>query len=416
VPNGDGKVARVSPTTRPQTGGVVPPDVAARVKAHHDELVALRRDLHAHPELSWAEVRTTRLVRERLLAAGLVPRVLPGGTGLVCDIGTGDRVIGLRADLDALPIVDAKPVPYASTVPGSCHACGHDVHTAAVLGAGLVLAELAAEGLLPGAARLIFQPAEESPRSGALAVVAAGGAADLERIFALHCDPRTDVGRVGLRAGPITGSADQLLVRLHGPGGHTARPHLTADLVYALGKVVTELPGALSRRVDPRAALSVVWGRIGSGRAANAIPTTGEVEGTVRCLDSAAWHDSPELVESLVAEIVAPYGVRAEVVYRRNVPPVDNEATSVDVLTAAVLETEGPEALVGTEQSLGGEDFAWYLAEVPGALARLGVSGPEVPEKDRRDLHQGLFDADERAISVGARVLVGATFVSLLSF
>ena len=120
--------------------GGLPPDIAARVKAHHDELVALRRDLHAHPELSWAEVRTTRLVHERLLAAGLRPRLLPGGTGLVCDVGTGARVIGLRADLDALPIVDEKAVPYASTVPGVCHACGHDVHTTALLGAGLVLA------------------------------------------------------------------------------------------------------------------------------------------------------------------------------------------------------------------------------------------------------------------------------------
>jgi len=406
----------VSPTTRPQTGGVVPPDLATRVKAHHDELVALRRDLHAHPELSWEEVRTTRLVQERLLAAGLAPRVLPGGTGLVCDIGTGDRVIGLRADLDALPIVDRKDVPYASTVAGSCHACGHDVHTAAVLGAGLVLAGLADEGLLPGAARLIFQPAEESARSGALAVIEAGGVAGLERILALHCDPRTDVGRVGLRSGAITGSADQLLVRLHGPGGHTARPHLTADLVYALGKVVTELPAALSRRIDPRAALSVVWGRVDAGRAANAIPMTGEVEGTVRCLDAAAWRDAPALVESLLTGIVAPYGVQLEVVYTRNVPPVDNDATSVDVLAAAVLATEGPEALAGTEQSLGGEDFAWYLDRVPGALARLGVSRPEVPLAQRLDLHQGRFDADERAISVGARVLVGATYVSLLSF
>ena len=395
--------------------GPIPADLAARVKAHHDELVALRRDLHAHPELSWAEVRTTGLVRDRLQQAGLAPRVLAGGTGLVCDIGSGDRVVGLRADIDALPIVDVKDVPYASTVPGACHACGHDVHTAAVLGAGLVLAELAEEGLLPGAARLIFQPAEESSRSGALAVLESGGATGLERIFALHCDPRTDVGRVGLRSGAITGSADQLQVRLHGAGGHTARPHLTGDLVYALGQVVTQLPGALSRRVDPRAALSVVWGRISAGRAMNAIPTTGEVEGTVRCLDAAAWNDAPALVESLVNHIVAPYGVTAEITYTRNVPPVDNETTSVEVLAAAARATEGADAVVGTEQSLGGEDFAWYLHTVPGALARLGVSPPDVPLADRLDLHQGRFDADERSISVGARVLVAATLLALQS-
>lgn len=403
-------------TARPQPGGTAPDlgalDLPARVAAYADELVAFRRDLHAHPELSWAEVRTTRLLRERLQAAGLAPQVLPGGTGLTCDIGSGERTVGLRADIDALPIVDVKRVDYASTVPGVCHACGHDVHAAAVLGAGLVLGDLAREGVLPGRVRLVFQPAEESSRSGALAVVDAGGTDDLDRIFALHCDPRTVVGQVGLRPGAITGSADHLLVRLSGPGGHTARPHLTADLVYALGRLVTELPAALSRRVDPRASLSVVWGRVTAGRVANAIPQTGEVEGTVRCLDTGAWHNSPALVEDLVHALVAPYGVHAEVTYTRNVPPVDNDPASVDLLGAAVQAVEGPDALVGAEQSLGGEDFAWYLGKVPGALARLGVCPPGVPEMDRLDLHQGLFDVDERAIPVGARVLAAAALLS----
>ena len=201
-------------------------------------------------------------------------------------------------------------------------------------------------------------------------------------------------------------------MRLSGPGGHTARPHLTADLVYALGRLVTELPAALSRRVDPRASLSVVWGRVTAGRVANAIPQTGEVEGTVRCLDTGAWHNSPELVEDLVHALVAPYGVHAEVTYTRNVPPVDNDPASVDLLGAAVQAVEGPDALVGTEQSLGGEDFAWYLGKVPGALGRLGVCPPGVPEMDRLDLHQGLFDADERAIPIGARVLAAAALLS----
>ncbi|HEX7189008.1 MAG TPA: amidohydrolase [Actinomycetes bacterium] len=386
--------------------------LSERVAAYADELVAFRRDLHAHPELSWAEVRTTRLLRERLVAAGLTPHGLPGGTGLVCDVGDGDSAVALRADLDALPIVDGKSTDYASTVPGVCHACGHDVHTATVLGAGLVLADLAREGRLPGRVRLVFQPAEESSRSGALAVVDAGGLEGVDRIFALHCDPRTTVGKVGLRAGAITGSADHLVVRLTGPGGHTARPHLTADLVYALGRLVTELPGTLSRRVDPRASLSVVWGRIAAGRVANAIPQTGEVEGTVRCLDTTAWEQAPALVEELVHALVAPYGVEAAVTYTRNVPPVDNEATSVDLLAAAVRAVEGKEALVGTEQSLGGEDFAWFLGKVPGALARLGVAPAGQPMEQRLDLHQGRFDADEQAIPVGVRVLAAAALLS----
>jgi amidohydrolase len=381
------------------------------VKSYADELVALRRDIHAHPELSWQEQRTTGLVRERLLAAGLQPRVLPTGTGLICDVGDGDRVVALRADIDALPLVDRKDVPYASTVPGVCHACGHDMHTATVLGAGLVLADLAREGQLPGRVRLLFQPAEESPRSGARAIVDSGAVDGVERIFALHCDPKTAVGQVGLRVGAITASADQVHVRLTGKGGHTARPHLTGDLVFALGKVVTELPAALSRRIDPRAALSVVWGRIEAGKAPNAIPAEGEVEGTLRCLDQAAWEGAQELVEDLVRAIVAPYNVRAEVSYDRNVPPVENEAASIAILKAAVSATEGPESVVTTERSLGGEDFSWYLGDIPGALARLGVRPPQATAEV--DLHQGLFDADERAISVGARILAAATLLSL---
>jgi amidohydrolase len=380
------------------------------VKSYADELVALRRDLHAHPELSWQETRTTELIRERLLAAGLEPRVLASGTGVLCDVGSGDRVVALRADIDALPLVDRKDVSYASTVEGVCHACGHDLHTAAILGAGLVLADLARDGALPGRVRLVFQPAEESPRSGAKAIVDSGGVDGVERIFALHCDPRTSVGQVGLRVGAITASADQIVVRLTGKGGHTARPHLTGDLVYALGKVVTDLPAALSRRVDPRAALSVVWGRIDAGKAANAIPAEGEVAGTLRCLDQTAWKAAEVLVEDLVQAIVAPYNVRAQVSYERNVPPVENEAGSIAILTAAVGATEGPESVVTTERSLGGEDFSWYLGDIPGALARLGVRPPQASVDV--DLHQGLFDADERAISVGARILAAAALLS----
>jgi amidohydrolase len=369
------------------------------------ELIALRRDLHAHPELGRAEVRTTRLIRARLERAGLAPRTLPGGTGLVCDIEGKDPsvVIALRGDLDALPIVDEKDVPYRSTVAGVCHACGHDVHTVVVLGAGLALAKIAEAGRLPGTVRLIFQPAEEQLPGGALDVIATGALDNVERIFAVHCDPRTDVGLVALRAGSITAAADFIGVRVFGPGGHTARPHLTADLVFALSKIVTELPAALSRRVDPRSGLSLVWGRVSAGAAANAIPQTGHVEGTVRCLDAAAWHVAPQLLEELVQGLARMYGVTAEVDYRRGVPPVVNDHETIGLLDHVARAVLGEDAVTWTEQSLGGEDFAWYLEKVPGALARLGVRRPG--DADARDLHQGAFDVDERAILVGARLL-----------
>jgi len=377
---------------------------------HGDELVALRRDLHAHPELARQEHRTTRVIVERLRSAGLHPRVLGTGTGVVCEVGTGDGpVVGLRADLDALPLQDDKDVPYRSRNPGICHACGHDVHTAVLVGAGLVLASLG--DALPGRVRLLFQPAEEVMPGGALDVVAEGGAAGLSALFALHCDPTLEVGRVGLKAGPITAAADLVRVRLTGPGGHTSRPHNTVDLVHALATVATGLPDALGRLVDPRAGLCLVWGHIAAGRAANAIPREGVLLGTLRVLDKQAWEAAPALVRRIVEGLVAPYGAVADVTYERGVPPVVNAPAATAVLSAAATEALGRGAVVPTLQSLGGEDFAWYLDVSAGAMARLGVRPPG--QERPHDLHQSGFDVDEDAIGVGVRVLVGAALAAL---
>jgi len=379
---------------------------------HESDLVAVRRKLHAHPELSGSERGTTALLVDRLRRAGLAPRVLPGGTGLICDVGTGAGMVALRADLDALPLVDAKPVPYRSTVSGVCHACGHDAHSAVVLGTGLVLARAAAAGALPGRVRLIFQPAEETVPGGAVEVIAAGALSDAQRIFAVHCDPRLETGRVGLRVGPITAACDGVEVRLVGPGGHTARPHLTVDLVYALGKAITQVPGLLSRRADPRDGVSLVWGAVEAGVAGNTIPERGVLRGTVRMLRREAWDDAEGLVRRLIEEVVAPTGAEADVRYVRGVPPVVNEETSVAMLREASVAAAGPSAPDDTEQSLGGEDFAWYLDHVPGAMARLGVRAPE-DSGPFLDLHQPTFDIDERALAVGVRLLAQVAFAAL---
>jgi amidohydrolase len=392
-------------------------DLDAFLAASEPELIAFRRDLHAHPEPGYAEHRTTQRVARRLAAAGLHPVVLPKGTGLLADIGAGENpddperaVVALRADLDALPMADEKEVSYRSSVPGACHACGHDVHTTVLLGAGLFLAAQAEAGLLPGQVRLIFQPAEEAG-TGAQDVITAGGLTSVSRIFALHCDPRLEVGKLGVRSGPITAACDHIKVTVTGPGGHTSRPHLTADVVYALGKIVTELPAALSRRVDPRSSLSLVWGQISAGSAANAIPGEGVAAGTVRCLDDEAWHAAPALVEGLLQSVAAAYGVTAELSYLRNVPPTVNEAASADMIAAAAAGVLGTEAVAHTQQSLGGEDFAWYLGSVPGALARLGTCTPGTAAQ--HDLHQPSFDIDERAIGVGVRVMAAAALTAL---
>ncbi|MEV1166861.1 M20 family metallopeptidase [Nonomuraea sp. NPDC049784] len=374
------------------------------------DLVAFRRDIHSHPELAFAEYRTTQRIAERLTAAGLTPSVLPRGTGLICDVGSGDGpTIALRADIDALPLQDEKDVSYRSTAAGACHACGHDVHTTVLLGTSLFLAQQAAAGLLPGRVRLIFQPAEELP-GGALEVMAQGGISGVDRIFGLHCDPRVDVGQVGLKPGPITSACDKLTVRVSGPGGHTARPHLTADLVFALAKILTELPAALSRRVDPRSSLSLVWGRVEAGSAANAIPDDGVAEGTVRCLDENAWHAAPDLIKSLLESVASAYGVEATMDYTRGVPPVVNDEVSVEMLAEAAERVLGAGAVVPTQQSLGGEDFAWYLESIPGAFARLGTRSPGGLTYD---IHQGTFDVDEKAIAMGVRVMAATALTAL---
>ncbi len=380
------------------------------VDKREDDLIDLRRDLHAHPELSWEERRTTDLVSHHLDELGWqVTRT--GESGLIADLGPGDGPrVALRADLDALPVNDTSDEPWQSRVAGVAHACGHDVHTTALLGAGMALAEAQAAGLLPGRVRLLFQPAEEVMPGGATRLMELGALDEVTRIFCLHCDPSLDVGKVGLRDGPITGAADSLQIRLTGNGGHTSRPHLTEDLTFALGKIVTELPAVLSRRLDPRTGVSVVWGRLEAGRAVNVIPETGTLAGTVRMLDAVAWSDMEERIRRHVGEIVAPYGVEAVVDYHRGVPPVVNDVASAALLGRAVDTVLGTGGRAPTSQSLGGEDFAWYLTRVSGAMGRLGT---RTPGGATYDIHQGNLRVDERATAIGAKILATAALGAL---
>jgi len=375
-----------------------------------DELIAFRRDLHAHPELAWEEERTTSVVAKRLETAGISLQMLPK-SGLVAEVGEGPGpVVALRADLDALAVEDRTLDPWVSRTRGVAHACGHDVHTTALLGAGLALARMHQRSTLPGRVRLLFQPAEEIMPGGALEVLSSGALDGVDHVFCLHCDPGLDVGEIGLREGPLTGAADAVHVRLTGRGGHTSRPHLTEDLTYALAKLVTELPAALSRRLDPRAGVSLVWGLVRAGSAKNVIPSSGEAAGTVRMLDAVAWAESEELVRELIAQILAPYGVGAEVDYVRGVPPVINEPHATALLAEAVEAVVGESGHVPTPQSLGGEDFAWYVETVPGAMGRLGTRTPGGPTYD---LHQGNLRIDEDATGIAAKVLGAAGLLAL---
>jgi amidohydrolase len=389
----------------------LPGDLADSIDELAAELVDLRRDLHAHPELSREETRTTMVVSQRLATAGIRVRPLPG-TGLIADLGAEQPAyrVALRADLDALPVHEATALPYASAVSGVCHACGHDVHTAAVLGAGLALhrheEQLRERGI---AVRLLFQPAEEVIPGGAIDVLQHGGLDGVDAILGVHCDPTLDVGQIGLREGPITAAADRVSVRLTGRGGHTSRPHLTEDLTFALAKVVTEVPAALSRRLDPRSGAVLVWGSLHAGQASNVIPSTGHAAGTLRMLDADAWRSVGPMLQEMVQQVVSPYAVSAVVEHVPGVPPVVNHGAAVDVLRLACASVGLAPA--PTAQSLGGEDFAWYLAEVPGAMARLGTRTPGGPTYD---LHRGDLVVDEAAVAHGATLLAAAVVADVI--
>ena len=389
-------------------------EISRQSVALQERLIAIRRDIHAHPEIGHREHRTTSLIVDQLERAGLVAKVLPVGTGAYCDVMPGGfddslGLVGLRADIDALPIPDGKNVDYASKNPGMCHACGHDVHTAILLGVGLVLARLRDLDLMTRGVRLIFQPAEETSPGGALDAIEGGVLHDLTEIYALHCDPRTDVGQIALKVGPITSAVDQVNIVLNGTGGHTSRPQLTQDVIGALGAVATMTQLLLSRRIDPRSGVSLMWGSIHAGSVANAIPGTGEIVGTLRALDADGWQLAKQLIPELAAEIVLPFGVEVDVAVTDGVPPAVNHPRGVRRLTRAAEVMLGPDAVGTTEQSLGGEDFSWMLQQVPGALARLGV---RTPGQVCPDIHQPTFVVDEACIPVGLKVLaeVATTF------
>ncbi|MFW5475051.1 amidohydrolase [Knoellia sp. CPCC 206450] len=376
--------------------------LGASVASALPELLEIRRDLHAHPELSRQETRTTGIVAARLEQAGIRVRRL-SGTGLVADLGADQPAyrVALRADMDALPVQEHTGLPFASVTDGVTHACGHDVHVTALLGALLALKEQEQALLERGTAvRAIFQAAEEVIPGGALEAIAEGVMEGVDAVFAVHCDPSLDVGQVGLREGPITAACDHLRVHLTGRGGHTSRPQLTEDLTYALAKVVTDVPAALSRRLDPRAGAALVWGTVRAGTASNVIPSTGECSGTLRMLDANAWLSVGPLLDEIVQGVVAPYGVEARLERVKGVPPVVNQADAIDALRFACLGT-GLQ-IAPTIQSLGGEDYSWYLAHAPGAMARLGT---RTPGGRTYDLHQGDVVVDEDAIGCGARLL-----------
>ncbi len=369
------------------------------------ELLELRRHLHAHPELSGEEHQTAALVAGDLRAHGWSVREGVGRTGVVAELGQreGPR-IGLRVDMDALPVEERTDLPYASRRLGVMHACGHDLHTCIGLGVARMLAVHQARQALPCGVRLLFQPAEELAQ-GARWMRDDGALEGLSALYGVHAFPSIPVGSIGVRSGSLTAAAGELEISVIGEGGHGARPHQSVDAIWIAARVVTGLQEAISRRLDALHPVVLSFGRVEGGKAFNVIADRVRLLGTLRCLDADLHSRLPAWIEETVQAICASFGATARVSYRCIAPPVQNDVHLTELLERCAVEQLGRAQVLRLDQpSLGAEDFAELVQDLPGSMFRLGVAGPE----GCAPLHNGRFRPEEGSLEVGIRVLTAA--------
>ena len=375
--------------------------MSLRQRLEHElpELIELRRHLHAHPELSGEEHQTAALVAGELRELGWQVREGVGRTGVLAEFGPDvGPLVGLRVDMDALPVEERTGLAYASTRQGVMHACGHDIHTCTALGVARLLT---AERSLPTRVRLLFQPAEELAK-GAVWMREAGALQGLEALFGLHVVPDLPAGTVGVRSGCLTAAAGELEIMVQGVGGHGARPHQSVDAIWIAARIVTELQQCIARRLNALHPVVISFGKIEGGKAFNVIADRVRLLGTVRCLDEQLHRELPGWIEETVDGICSNCGGSAVVNYRCIAPPVHNDPCLTQLLESTAVRCLGREHVRSVAlPSLGAEDFAEMLQEVPGTMMRLGVAKPE----GCAPLHNGGFDPDERCLGVAVQVL-----------
>lgn len=368
------------------------------------DLVAIRRDLHRHPELAFAEHRTAAVVEDHLRKLGLSPQRL-AGTGVIADIagrGAGPTV-ALRADMDALPIEEASGVPFASEAPGKMHACGHDAHTTMLLGAAERL--VARRQGLNGTVRLLFQPAEEVGL-GAKAMIEAGALEGVSSVYGLHNAPWLPVGTAAVRPGPLLAGAARFDIAVSGVGGHAAMPHTTADPVVAGAAIVSALQTIVSRNVDPLQSAVITIGRFHAGHAHNVIPDRAELTGTLRYFAPELAERLPALIRQRAEQLAAAYGCTATVAVTDRIPVVWNEERTAAVAEVALTGVLGKERVLPMDPVMGSEDFAAYQEHVPGTFFWVGSGGPY-------GLHHPSFTLDEGCLPVGADLLAAVAEAAL---
>lgn len=383
------------------------PDTLAPPISNSDlrkELVSLRRQLHQHPELGFQEHVTSAAVRGWLREQGFDVGPPLAGTGFAVEIvgAKPGPTVAYRADMDALPIQEATNKPYASKSPGVMHACGHDAHMTIACGVALLARERREE--MSGTLRVFFQPNEESTPSGAPAMIEDGVLENVEAIYAIHVDPSLAVGRVGLRTGALTAASSPFLITVAtGRTGHSARPHESVDTVWVSHQIASDLYQLVGRVTDARRSAIVTICRFHGGDALNVIPSSVEFGGTLRCSDTETLTYLREKIRRVSGALGAVYNADVDVDYSHLLPAVVNTAPEIETARASVTELYGQEAVVDMAlPSMGGEDFAYYLEQVPGAMLRIGsAGGPET----RFPLHYALFDLDESALPFAARLM-----------
>ena len=374
------------------------------------DLIQLRRHFHAHPELSGQEYQTAALVAGELRKSGWEVKEGVGRTGVVAEIGNkSGPVVGLRVDMDGLPIEERTGLDYASSIQGLMHACGHDLHTCIGLGVAKVLAKTK---FTTSRIRIIFQPAEEIAQ-GANWMKAENVLDGVKALFGVHVYPDLSVGKIGIKSGTFTAAAAELEIEIIGNGGHGARPHEGIDSIWIAAKVISGLQEAISRRLDALKPVVISFGKISGGNAFNVIAESVKLLGTVRCLDSKVYETLPHWIETIVKNIASNYGAQARINFKSIAPPVYNDPVLTDLLLNCAKNHMDEENIVCLETpSLGAEDFAFFLQDVPGTMFRLGVAG----DQGCAPLHSGSFSLDERSLELGIKILSQTIIISTESF
>ncbi len=378
-------------------------EVQTTIQKMEPRLIDIRRDIHMHPEIGFEEVRTSQLIAEELKKVGLEVQTGVAKTGVVA-ILNGDKpgpAIAFRADMDALTMEDKKEVAYASKVKGKAHSCGHDVHTAILLGTAVVLSQYRDQ--IPGQVKFIFQPAEEGP-GGAEPMIEEGVLDGVDLIYGLHTWHHGEVGEIGIAHGPSSASADEIEITIKGKGGHGAYPHETVDAIHLSSLVITALHTLASRFIDPLEPNVITIGKINGGYRRNIIADQVELSGTVRTYNEKLRYQIKDQIEKILAGITQSFGGDYEFEYNWGYPPLINHLSEIERLSRVIADSPYPFKEVVRKPSMGGEDFAFFVQKIPGVFFYLGTRGSEATAYPG---HHPLFDVDERSIGLGILLFAG---------